>query len=424
MPVRNTSPRPRRHRIAVGACLMAMVGSGHAATFGNEDANIEFFGNLYPQYQWTSFGQHTAVGSQVSTLTTKSNTSTTLRSVTDKPDADRVNWSQSFFAMRGHYRFNPDWDVGFRLDEQVTEPYDNSEYFNRSRDAYVYVAHRVLGTFTGGRINSILSNWGDPVRMLGVSESNFVSTSALLGGAAFGTGSRAGTTTWVTRASHGYKWESAKWNGFSLGTSYMPHRDGPDYGRPRRAYSYGIRWEQGPWYAALQYERHTNHLVISGVPTTTPAATSITNQGGGSQDRNLRLSAAYQAKRVKLGVDLSRVQYAEDPTAAYGKFKSYTVPTWKVSAEWQATPKLTLAANYIHAGAGHCVLSGAAPCSSYGLGAQAYNVGVQYSLFKYTSLVALAGRIDNGVSSSYGSPVRAPVGATVDNLALGLHVKY
>lgn len=424
MSVRNTLSIPRSRRVISGLCLLAAAGAGHAATFEGENGSIEFFGNLYPQYQWTSFGSPSAVGTQVSTLTTKSNASTTLRSVTDKPDADRVNWSQSFFAMRGKYRFNEQWQVGFRLDEQVTEPYDNSQYFHRSRDAYVYVEHPVLGSFTGGRINSILSNWGDPVRMMGISESNFISTSTLLGGASFGTGSRAGTTTWVTRASHGYKWESAKWNGFSLGTSYMPHRDGADYGRPRRAYSYGARWEQGPWYVALQYERHTNHLVISGVPTTAPAATSIVNQGGGSLDQNVRLSAAYQTKRLKLGVDVSRVQYAEDPTAVYGKFKSYTVPTWKVSGEWQATPKLALAANYIHAGAGHCVLSGGAECSTLGLGAQAYNVGVKYNLYKYYSLFALAGRVDNGPSSTYGSPVRAPVGATVDNVAIGLNVKY
>lgn len=424
MPVCHPRAQRRLLRTAIGVCLLVTAGSGAAANFGDEDAGIELFGNLYPQYQWTSFGKPTAAGSQVSTLTTKSNTSTTLGSVADKADADRVNWSQSFVAMRGHYRFNEDWKIGFRLDEQVAEPYNTDAYFSRSRDAYLYIDHRVLGTLTGGRINSILSNWGDPVRMLGVSESNFVSTSTLLGGAAFGTGSRAGTTTWVTRASHGYKWESVKWQGFSVGASYMPHRDGPDYGKPRRAYSYGMRWEQGPWYTALQYERHTNHLVISGVPTATPAAGSIINQGGGSLDQNVRLSAAYQTKRFKLGMDFSRVQYAEDPTADYGKFKSYTVPTWKLSGEWQATQKLTLAANYIHAGAGRCVLSGGAACSTRGLGANAYNVGLRYTLFKYTSLFALAGRVDNGASSSYGSPMRAPVGATVDNVALGLHVKY
>ncbi|MET0289739.1 MAG: porin [Pseudoxanthomonas sp.] len=416
--------KPLHCRLATGFCLLAAAGASHAGTFVGEKGSIEFFGNLYPQYQWTSFTEPTAVGSQVSTLVTRSNTSTTLRSVTNRRDMDRINWSQSFVAMRGKYQFNDAWEVGFRLDEQIATPYNNEEYFSRSRDAYLYVDHQHLGTFTAGRINSILSNWGDPVRMLGVSESNFISTAVLLSGAGFSGGSGAGTTIWVTRASHGYKWESPKWNGWSLGTSYMPHRDGPEFGRPRRAYSYGIRWDTGPWYAAVQYERHTNHLVISGVPTAPPAETSIVNQGGGSLDQNVRFSAAYQTKRFKVGFDLSRVQYAEDPTLAYGKFKSYTVPTWKISGEWQATPKLTLAANYIHAGAGHCVLSGGAVCCTLGMGADGYEIGARYNFSKYYSLFALAGRIDDNPSSNYGSPMRAPLGATVDNLAIGLHVKY
>ena len=207
-----------KYRALTLGCFAAMSLAGTAQAVQVAGELLEVYGNLYPQYQTVTFGDSSATGSDVSTLT-KGKTGTQTNTFT----AGAVSVSKlipvnSYIGFKGK-KTSGDLTLGYdlqgviNLDSTATNP----AFMSEPRDAFVYVSHKTLGTLQAGQQDTIYKRYGDRVRMLNVSSSNFVSTSNIISNTTWG--NKGVTTSFNTRINGQLAWNSPRINGFEVGYS-------------------------------------------------------------------------------------------------------------------------------------------------------------------------------------------------------------
>ncbi|MEY4125359.1 MAG: hypothetical protein RL770_1940, partial [Pseudomonadota bacterium] len=137
----------------------------------------------------------------------------------------------------------------------------NPSFMSEPRDAFVFVSHDMFGTFQAGQQDTIYKSYGDKVRMLGVSSSNFVSTSNVVSNP---TWSNKGTSTsFNTRVNGQLLWTSPRMGGFEVGYSL---RQDPTKTATRNQglSSVGINWTDKTYYVGLAQEVHDDYYAFSG----------------------------------------------------------------------------------------------------------------------------------------------------------------
>ncbi|MBI5277265.1 MAG: porin [Burkholderiales bacterium] len=356
-------------------------------------------------------------GADVGNMGTLRNDRTALTSnVAPRATLVGEQWSNSYIGFRGQLRPGP-VTVGYDVQGEIDLRGKFRENF-RTRDAYVYAEHPMLGRLTYGQFDTMYKEAGDPVRMLGISSGNIVSTARVVSGVGW---SAAGPTTFNNRVNHMWAWLSPAWRGFNVGVSHstepvdtLPHLE------PSLS-AVSLQWRDGPWYAALATEVHKDWLPMS-LGTSVPAATSIRNlpASARSRDQGWRLSGAWTDGPWRVGADVARLRYTEDDTAALaGKFREYGNTTGQVSVEYRWSKQLRLAAHHARATAGSCGLSGGVACSTNGLGGHQTAVGAMLAVNDMVGVFALAVRVGNGAAARYGSSAQ---GAATNIYAVGLRL--
>ena len=403
------------------ACLAALgsMGSAHAVQVAGEA--LEVYGALYPQYQITSFADgSTAPLSNLTAgkVTPGVGTAPTLVNKT------QVNWVNSYIGFKGQRTFG-DIKAGYDFQAVVmkngTTPTETTG-FSEARDAFVFISHNSLGTLQMGQMDTIYKEFGDRVRMLGISSSNFVSTSGVLSGPGWKSqnavaGSTVGVTTFNTRINGQVRYLSPTWNGIQVGLSLRPD---PNASATSDAslQAMGARWSNANYYVGVAQEVHNDYRAFSG--TIAPAGTTIFNASTTrSKDTATRLTFGYTAEKFRLGADFANLKYTED--GAVGKFANYETNTWQISGEYSLNPQVTLAANYANGSEGSCALVGGAACTTTGLGGSLVSLGARYDYDKNVGFFAIYGQNNVGNSAVYAS---GNVGGNVTNMAIGLNVKF
>ena len=416
------------------ACLavLGMAGSAQAVQVAGEALDV--FVYLYPQYQTTTYGDTTT--GQLSTLTA-GKTGAAPGSGAGKINQTGVNWVQSYVGFKGQKAFG-DVRAGYEfqalvMPDGLTQAVEQTAYGN-ARDAYVFIEHKGLGTLQMGQMDTIYKEYGDRVRMLGVSSGSFVSTSGILSGVSWkpaaaniaANGDLNGVTTFNTRINGQLRYQSPNWSGFEFGVSLRP--DPKQTNLPatqdQSLQSFGARWSNQTYYVGLSQEVHNNYHPFTGDTAAVPAVPSIANSTAThSRDMATKLSLGYKAEKFRVGADVASLTYSEDAAAAsVGKFLTYETVAWQITGEYTLTPVLTLAAGYASGGAGNCTLTGNAVCSTDGLGGTQVNLGMRYDYDKSIGLFAIAAQNTNNSSAAFGSG--ANTGGNVSNIAAGMLIRY
>lgn len=416
MPPPHSSPARAARGPRLAATLL-LACAAMPALAADDPPLAQPYGNLYPEWLIQHFGTPSARGTNVGNMGTLRNDRVTLSSDA-RPKAETAdhNWSNSYVGVRGATRrgaatFGYDLQLVIDPEQMLDEKID-------TRDAFVFVETPTFGRVAVGKMDSIYKEFGDRVRMLGVSSGNVVSTARVLSGVGW---RGQGETTFNNRRSRMITWYSPVWSGFEAGASYAVGDYGGD-GRHSTLASASLRWLSGPWYGALALEEHRNWLPLS--RGATPAATSILNNAAttDSRDRGVRLSLGWTAGAWRVGADLSRLMYSEtDSIELAGKFRQYRNLTWQVSADYKWSDRLRFGVNHARASAGDCALSGGVACSTTGLGGNQTSLGVLYSLNRNVGVFALAVKMRNNPAAYYGS---AAQGGTVDSAAVGVKISF
>jgi predicted porin len=419
--------------LAAVGCFAAigMAGTAQAVPIAGE--LLELYGNLYPQYQNTSFGD-AAFGASRSQMTGGLVNPGVVPATTATPvGKNQLNWVQSYIGFKGKKSFG-EVTAGYDLQGSLASSVESgTSLLADTRDAFVYVEHAKAGTFSIGQQDTVYKQFGDRVRMLGVSSSNFVSTAALVSGVGWRPAAvtavgdvAAGTSSFNTRIGGQFLWISPSWSGVQLGASYRPDPN-KSATQNQSLSSMGINWSNDTYYIGFGSETHNDYRAFSGTRaaavTTTIHNISTPTAGLRSKDTANRFSVGYKASTFRLAADVSKLKYTEEAAAA-GKFSSYDTTGWQVSGEYSISPQWTVAANYAKNAAGNCtVLLGA--CTTTGQGGSLLSLGGRYDLDKNIGFFAIYGLTNSNESANFSATgLRAGVGGKMTNVALGVQVKF
>jgi predicted porin len=438
----------KQHALTLG-CLAAMGLTGAAQAIEVAGSALEVYGVLYPELNHTAYSDSAATGTALSNMTKGLVTPGTQTFAAGAASKDQLNWSQSYIGVKGMKAFG-DVTVGYdfqgvmapnkSLDSSIATGGQQS-LFGDTRDAFVSVAHKSVGTFQFGQMDTIYKEYGDRVRMLGVSSSNFTSTSGVLSGVGWKSATKdsstttystvgstttattvttaaAGTTSFNTRIGGQIRWESPVWNGFQAGVSYRPDTT-KTADRDQSLSAVALRWTQGPYYVAVQQEVHNDYRAFSGTGVVEKSST-ILNKDPHSKDTAQRITFGYKNGPLQLGADLARLEYTEAAVTT-GKFSSYNTTTWQIAADYAVGADWNLAANYAKGAAGSCTLLGGASCSTTGQGGSLLSLGAKYNYDKNIGIFAMYGLNTANDSATYAS---SAIGGKTTNFGLGALIKF
>jgi predicted porin len=415
-------------RAASLACLttLGLAGSAHAVQVAGEALDV--FVYLYPQYQTSSYGDTTT--GPLSTLTAGTTVPTNGNGA-GKISQTGTSWVQSYVGLRGQKAFD-DVRAGYNFEAMVmpdglTQATEQT-VFGNARDVYVFLDHKAFGRLQMGQMDTIYKEYGDRVRMLGVSSGNFVSTSGILSGVSWKpsaannatNGDLNGVTSFNTRINGQLRYQSPNWSGFEFGVSVRqdPKQTNAATTLDQSLSAVGVRWSNPTYYVAVSQEVHNNFHPYTGNAGTAAIANTLATR---SKDTGTRLSFGYTAQGLRIGADFASLKYTEDASVA-NKFSSYETTAWQVTGEYMLTPAVTLSLGYASGAAGTCTLTGTAACSTDGLGGTQINLGARYDYDKSIGLFAIAAQNTNNPSAAFGAG--ANTGGNVINLALGILIRY
>ena len=421
-----------KYRALSLACFAAigMASTAHSAeVLGSV---LEVYGTLYPELNNTSYSDSVA-GNALSTMNAGKLTPGVSAAAT-KVSKNQINWSQSYIGVKGQKSFG-EVTVGYdfqgvltpnkTLDSSIDNLASGSKnavqpLFGDTRDAFISIGHKVLGTVSLGQMDTAYKEYGDRVRMMGVSSSNFTSTSGVLSGVGWKGATGAGTTSFNTRVGNQMRWESASMGGLQAMVSYRgdPNKTAA---QDQSLNALGLRWTDGTYYVSAQQETHKDAHAFSGTALTALSATTVYNLGTArSKDTASRVTFGYKSGPLQLAADFATLKYTEEASAA-GKFSSYKTDTYQVSADYAIGAEWNVAANYASGAAGTCTLLGGSACSTIGQGGTLTSLGAKFNYDKNISLFGMYGLNKSNSSASYASSL---TGANTKNIGLGVLIKF
>lgn len=380
---------------AAGAPLVASAQTG----------NVVLYGKLYPEMVVARGTGATSPGTSVSTLAAGLNGA-------DTPTIFGLSAANSRLGIRGEERIRSDLRAIFQIEQTI--PVDAGGGVLANRDTFVGLESERWGTVKLGNFDTVYKNLGDTLSFLGISSGNFVSNSNIISKAPMGSGSAG---SFHLRRANSVQYESPEFLGFGALGQYSP-----DEARStsRNAYlaSVGVKYENGPLYAAVAHELHRD--TFGGSATSPSALSNVANLGARSKDRATRATLRYKFGNTTVEGDFSRLEYKESGGAA-GRFERYEHNSYVIGVD-QRLGSWRLAAAFAAGEDGSCARVGGAICTTDGLKGNQVSLGASYSLSRRTDIFLIAARLTNGKSSRYSNSdfVSPTPGMDVDNVALGL----
>jgi len=421
-----------KYRALSLACFAAMGMASTAHSAEVLGSVLEVYGTLYPELNNTSYSDSVA-GNALSTMNAGKLTPGVTAAAT-KVSKNQINWSQSYIGVEGQKSFG-EVTVGYdfqgvltpnkTLDSSIDNLASGSKnavqpLFGDTRDAFISIGHKVLGTVSLGQMDTAYKEYGDRVRMMGVSSSNFTSTSGVLSGVGWKGATGAGTTSFNTRVGNQMRWESASMGGLQAMVSYRgdPNKTAA---QDQSLNAMGLRWTDGTYYVSAQQETHKDQHSFSGTALTALSATTVYNLGTArSKDTASRVTFGYKSGPLQLAADFATLKYTEEASAA-GKFSSYKTNTYQVSADYAIGADWNVAANYASGAAGTCTLLGGSACTTEGQGGTLTSLGAKFNYDKNISLFGMYGLNKSNSSASFASSL---TGANTKNIGLGVLIKF
>lgn len=396
----------KKTTVAIAATLLCGLTSlAHAQT------DVQFYGKLYPQLTTYTLGEGSSVGTAVSTL---------VKPITAKAASNSgqgMESSNSYIGFRGTENLGGGMSAIFQLEGAIgiddgTSP--KNILFNR--DTFVGLKGNFGTVKLGGRMDTVYKVLADQIGFFGVSSGNNVHSSNILAQGGFGS---SGAERFHERPNNTVMYASPDMAGFQalLGYSLGEVANSRTLGN---IYSVGGKYDRGPVYLALAYERHIG--LFGGSNNVGTGLSNLTTLGAESKDDSVRATARYAfATGTQVEIDVAHTRL-EETGGLPGHFQNYRHNSMLLSAE-QKLGQWTFAGSLGHSQAGSCALVGEVACSTGGLDATMSNLGVSYTLSKRTRLFALYSNMHNGYSANFSNVASAPapgVGQSVRQISSGL----
>ncbi len=379
------------HNTRLTAVAMAVAASCCTPLLAQAQSNVQIYGRLYPELVRVNLEGATPKGVVLNTLIGTSAGGADLSTTTMDSPNSRLGF-RGVEDLGGGMKAIFQLEIGLGVDTGVNS--SATQLF--SRDTYVGLQGG-FGTVRLGSMDTVYKNLGDTLSFLGVSSGNFISTSNILSKPGIGSSS---ASSFHLRRPNSLVYETPDFNGFQFQFDLSLGEIANDFTRGN-VISTGVKYENGPIYAAIAYERHYD--LFGGSKNVATALKNDSNLLANSRDSAVRGTLQYKVtKDTRAEVNLVGVKYEETGGGA-GKFAEYKHNAWSVALEHKAAESVTLVASYGQSTAGSCALVGSLPCTTTGLEGKMLNLGAGYYFSKRTLLFALASAMRNGDAATYSN---------------------
>lgn len=373
-------------------------------------SNVQIYGRLYPQLQWAK-GEDATVGAPPSNLFDATSTGG------NHDGRLAVETQNSRIGFRGREMLGGGLNAIWQIETRTRFDTGSGNLWAGGRNSFVGVQGG-FGTVKLGNMDTIYKEYGGQVgSWFGVGSGNFTSSTNILTEHGLGTGNG----SFNVRRANSIQYETPEFGAFQAGFHYGPDERKGNPGTTTNAnlWSTGVKYEAGPLYVSVQYERHNDQFSGSDTDNTVVGGSATD-----SKDQATRLSVGYEiTKQHKITADIARMSWEESGHAAgeTGTFQEYEKTTWGIGweARWGGPWRTEI--TYLHGPDGKCTLTGGVACSTSGLKSTQINAGVGYSLSKRTLLYGLAAKHRAGPSAQFDpAPFGASRGEDVTQFALGM----
>jgi predicted porin len=407
--------------LAVGAAFAAPA---LAQTTGS---SIEIYGRIYPQ-----------VTSAEVTGSTNPNDNFARRLM--------IESSNSRLGFRGQEQLGGGLAAIWQIEQRVkVDQTPNDQFWANNRDSFVGFRGN-WGTVRLGNFDTVYKTYGAAVgNFFGISSGNFVSSSNVLselgvapgGEDGDGRDGQADASGFHDRMANTIAYETPEFGGFQIGLQWAADEKKGNPTRPRNAtnlnadlWSAAVKYEKGPIYASVQYERHNDWLDAStnfgfgnssGNTFSALATTTVVQTTTESRDQAYRLSGKFAfTPNHRVTGDFAFMEWKESGPA--GSF-DYKRNTWAVG--WEATwggpwrTELT----YTKAENGSCSVS-VGTCNTDGLEGNQVAAGVGYFFSKRTLVFAIAAKLTNATNAAYDNVANINPSFGGDSKQIGLGISH
>lgn len=403
--------------VAVGALFVAPAAHSQIV-FGNPTiGTVQLYGKIYPQFASFKASGATQPAGTVSTLVTTTGV--------DLPQRMQVDTQNSYVGFRGERNLAGGLKAIWQVEQSVGLDGGGDVWSNRNSFGGFSGG---FGTIKLGNMDTIYKEYGDTFSMFGVKSGNFMSASNVL--SHIGTGN-SGSARFHERRASSLQYQSPQMGGFQIGVQYGPD-EGKTSAKDATLWSYGIKYDVGPFYLSVQHEKHDDFFGGSNnVDTTlrngaTSASGAFTpDPTASSQDTATRFSGEWRMASHRFVFDYAMMEWKESSALAGPRFSKYEKKAWAIGWEANWGGPWRTAVQVVSADKGECSIT-VGSCSADGLKGSMVSAAVAYNFDRATLLYFAFTNLKNGVSAQYdnwanGTPAR---GSDPQQFALGMSYTF
>ena len=372
--------------------LVLALGAASICTFAQAQSSVQLYGRLYPYTNYEKASGATAVGTAGATLAGAAAGPSAISGGVKGMAAGNSN-----LGLQGKEALGGGLKAVYQVEGTVTVDDGSAASFSWNRNNFVGL-EGAFGEIKLGFMDTVFKEYGDTIGVLGVSSGTPMSSSNILRKVSFGANNAA---RFHERRANSIRYDSPAMAGFA-GAIQVATQENPNLTTgigPQKTYSFGVKYDNGPWYFALAHEIHDNWF---GGSVNSPSAMRNNAQAGiTSKDTASQVTVEWRpTKTIKAEFDVIKKKYKEKANVT-GRFESYTNNAYLLSVEgrfdqWRAV------AQVVKANAGSCTRV-AAVCSTSGLEGSKLIVGASYYLSRRTYIFGVIDQMKNGASGRYAA---------------------
>jgi predicted porin len=375
--------------------IVLALSASFACSLSAAQSSVQIYGRLYPYLNYEKASGATATGTAVSTLAATPAGASAISGGIKGMAAGNSN-----LGFRGTEDLGNGLKAEFQLEGTVAVDDGAAAGFAWNRNTFVGL-NSGFGSVKLGLMDTVFKEYGDTVGVLGVSSGTPMSSSNILRKVSFGASNNA---RFHERRANSIRYDSPSFGGFEFALQ-VATGEGPLAGvttgtGSAKTFSYGVKYDQGPFYAALAYEVHDNwYGGSSNAPT---ARRNLTTAGVKSKDTALQATLEWRIGKVhKLELDVIKKNYDENATIN-GRFKNYKNTAYLVGWEARWNPQWRTVAQVVKSDAGTCTLINAA-CNTDGLEGAKFIAGAAYYVGRRTYIFGVYDKMTNGKSGRFAA---------------------
>ena len=372
------------------------IGATFACSLAAAQTTVQVYGRLYPYLISEKTSGATAAGTPVATLAATPTGPSALAGGIKGMSAGNSN-----LGFRGTEDLGGGLKAKFQIEGTVEVDNGNSEGFRWNRNTFVGLEGG-FGSVQLGIMDTVFKDYGDTIGVLGVSSGTPMSSSNILRKVGFGTSNNA---RFHERRPNSIRYDSPEFaGGFEFGvqvaTNEAPVAGATTGTGSATTFSYGLKYDKGPYYAAIAYEVHDNWYGGSSASPT--SRRNLTTAGVKSKDTALQATVEWRINKVhKVEFDVIKKDYDENATIT-GRFQNYKNTAYLLGWEARWSSKWRTVAQIVKSGAGSCKLVNTA-CSTDGLEGSKMIAGASYYLARRTYFFGAVDKMTNGKSARFAA---------------------